>query len=107
MNSEHELYRILDAAANRAREGLRVVEDYARFVLNDPFLTEQLKQVRHELASAIMALPATALLAQRDTLTDVGTTINTSAEGQRNDAAHVLTANWKRLQEALRSLEEF
>jgi thiamine-phosphate pyrophosphorylase len=52
-------------------------------------------------------LPAAALLAQRDTLTDVGTAINTAAEGQRQDAAHVLTANWKRLQEALRSLEEF
>lgn len=107
MTHEHELYRILDAAANRAREGLRVVEDYARFVLNDPFLTEQLKQVRHELAGAMQLLPAAALLAQRDTLTDVGTTLNTAAEGQRQDAAHVLTANWKRLQEALRSLEEF
>ncbi len=107
MNPDHELFRILDAAANRAREGLRVVEDYARFVLNDPFLTEQLKQVRHELAGAMQALPAAALLAQRDTLTDVGTAISTAAEDQRHDAAHVLVANWKRLQEALRSLEEF
>jgi thiamine-phosphate pyrophosphorylase len=107
VSHEHELYRILDAAANRAREGLRVVEDYARFVLNDAFLTEQLKQVRHELAGAMQELPAAALLVQRDTLSDVGTTINTAAEGQRHDAAHVLTANWKRLQEALRSLAEF
>ena len=107
MIHEHELYRILDAAANRAREGLRVVEDYTRFVLNDPFLTEQLKHVRHELARATQLLPATALLQQRDTLHDVGTTLSTKSEAQRQDATAVLTANWKRLQEALRSLEEF
>ncbi|MEN6495839.1 MAG: hypothetical protein ABFD16_16275, partial [Thermoguttaceae bacterium] len=41
--------RVLDAAWNRAREGLRVVEDYTRFVLDDRHLTEQLKQLRHEL----------------------------------------------------------
>ena len=29
------LLRLLDANANRAREALRVTEDYARFVLND------------------------------------------------------------------------
>jgi thiamine-phosphate pyrophosphorylase len=107
VSHEQELYRILDAAANRAREGLRVVEDYARFVLNDPFLTEQLKQVRHELARAMQMLPAGALLKQRDTLHDVGTSLSTPSEGLRQNATAVLTANWKRLQEALRSLEEF
>ena len=44
-----DLGRILDASANRAREGLRVVEDYVRFVLDDPGLTERLKEVRHRL----------------------------------------------------------
>ncbi len=34
------LLRVLDAAANRAREGLRVVEDYVRFVLDDRHLTD-------------------------------------------------------------------
>jgi thiamine-phosphate pyrophosphorylase len=107
MNGEQEHYRILDAAANRAREGLRVVEDYARFVLNDPFLTDQLKQLRHELTAATQLLPEASLLAQRDTLHDVGTSLSTFSEGQRQDTAAVLAANWKRLQEALRSLEEF
>ena len=31
-----DVARVLDASANRAREGLRVVEDYVRFVLDDP-----------------------------------------------------------------------
>ena len=35
-----DLGRILDASANRAREGLRVVEDYVRFTLDDPGLTD-------------------------------------------------------------------
>ncbi len=47
-----DLGRILDASANRAREGLRVVEDYVRFVLDDPGLTRRLKEVRHRLAQA-------------------------------------------------------
>ena len=47
--------RVIDAAANRAREGLRVVEDYVRFVLDDAHLTEQLKTMRHELTAAALA----------------------------------------------------
>ncbi len=62
MNHEQELYRILDAAANRAREGLRVIEDYARFALDDKFFTEQLKQIRHDLAQATQMFPASSLL---------------------------------------------
>ncbi len=44
--------RILDANLNRAREALRVVEDYARFVLNDDALCGELKQLRHDLVAA-------------------------------------------------------
>src|SRR4051794_4807942 len=33
--SDGPVLRLLDANANRAREALRVVEDYARFVLDD------------------------------------------------------------------------
>ena len=50
MNNAH--LRILDAALNRAGEGLRVVEDYVRFVLDDPFLTRQIKTLRHELSDS-------------------------------------------------------
>ncbi len=37
--------RLLDANANRAREALRVLEDYARFVLDDGGLSGGLKDV--------------------------------------------------------------
>jgi len=44
--------RVLDANANRAREALRVIEDFARFVLNNDELSARLKELRHELAAA-------------------------------------------------------
>ena len=72
-----DLGRILDASANRAREGLRVVEDYVRFVLDDPGLTRRLKEVRHRLAEAERGLDEHLLLGSRDTREDVGTHIMT------------------------------
>jgi thiamine-phosphate pyrophosphorylase len=102
-----DLGRILDASANRAREGLRVVEDYARFVLDDPMLTRRLKDVRHRLAGALGGLDPELLLSARDTPGDVGTHIMTATERVRTSPRALLTANFKRAAEALRSLEEY
>jgi thiamine-phosphate pyrophosphorylase len=99
--------RILDAELNRAGEGLRVVEDYVRFVLDDLFLTGQAKSLRHDLAEAATAIPAIERHAARDTTADVGTQIATKSEGQREDAWSVCAASFKRSEQALRSLEEF
>jgi thiamine-phosphate pyrophosphorylase len=97
--------RLLDANANRAREALRVLEDYARFALNDQALAAQLKAVRHGLAAALATLAPDALLA-RDTPGDVGTTNKTAAEFTRRTLAEVVIAAGKRLAEALRVVEE-
>src|SRR5262249_39144008 len=43
----------------------------------------------------------------RDTLHDVGTTLTTAQEQYRGSAADVVQANARRLQEAMRTLEEF
>lgn len=99
--------RILDASANRAREALRVIEDYIRFALDDAFLSGELKRLRHDLTEALSSVGTVRLLAARDTLQDVGTTLKTDAEQQRHSLLAVVRANLKRLQEALRSLEEF
>ena len=101
------LARIIDANANRAREALRVIEEYARFVLEDAGGSEQIKQARHALAAALGRFPAGELLAARDTPGDVGTAISTASERQRGGAADVLAANCKRLTEALRAIEEY
>ena len=102
-----EAARIVDANLNRGREALRVLDDYARFSLNDRLLTQQFKAIRHRLADATNHLSAAALLAARDTPNDVGTEITTSGEYTRGSAAQVASVNLKRLQEALRSAEEF
>lgn len=99
--------RVLDAAANRAREGLRVIEDFVRFVLDDRHLTDLCKQLRHDLTDALARVPAQHRLVARDTQADVGTVLTTVSEQNRTDAVAVLAANFARLQESLRSLEEF
>lgn len=105
--SLNDTFRILDAAANRTREGLRVVEDFARFGLNDAHLSRILKEHRHELATILSQIPAASLLASRDTLRDVGTNISTESEYQRTSPVDVISAAFKRMQEALRTLEEY
>lgn len=99
--------RALDASLNRASEGVRVVEDYARFVLDDRLLTQLAKELRHELAEIGATIPLADRHASRDTAADVGTTLSTAAETSRADAWGVCTASQERLQQALRSLEEF
>lgn len=101
------VWRALDAAGNRAREGLRVVEDYLRFGLDDRHLTEQLKSLRHALSTVVEQMPVAQRLAARDTRADVGTNITLRSESQRDDAESVVVASLKRTGEALRSLEEF
>jgi len=101
-----DLYRILDAGIDRAREAIRVVEDYCRFALDDPFLCREAKELRHDLVEAIADLPAHRLLEARETQRDAGAQISTATEVTRDSLRAVATANLKRLQEALRSLEE-
>ncbi len=99
--------RTLDAAANRAREGLRVVEDFVRFSLDDAHLSRLLKELRHELTERLSDLDRMGLTAARDTQGDVGTRIKTVHEQTRLRPIDVVVANCRRVEEALRTLEEF
>jgi thiamine-phosphate pyrophosphorylase len=99
------LLRLLDANGNRAREALRVLEDHARFVLDDDALTGELKRIRHDLVGPLRDLLAEAVL-HRDTPGDVGTSIKTEGETTREDLGAVVTAAGKRLGEALRAISE-
>ena len=99
--------RILDANLNRTREALRVMEDYARFVLNLAQLSSELKNARHELREVAEMLDAQELLSGRNTPGDVGTTLCSAGEMERSDAVAVVTAACKRAVESLRVLEEF
>jgi thiamine-phosphate pyrophosphorylase len=101
------ILRILDAELNRSAEGLRVVEDYVRFVLDDAHLTELLKLLRHDFAAAARELPAADRHSARDTAGDVGTQITTPSEGRRGDAWDVCAASLERIKQSFRSLEEY
>jgi thiamine-phosphate pyrophosphorylase len=98
--------RILDANVNRAREAMRVMEDAARFALNDPAISSELKNLRHDLRAALAHLPEGWLEANRDTPDDVGVDISAPGEMSRADLADVVIAAGKRLTEALRVIEE-
>ncbi len=101
-----KILRILDANANRAREGLRVVEDYCRFVLDDAELSGAIKRMRHDVTDQMNAIgTASALLGARDSESDVGAREpETNAQPAPRD---VVMANVKRAQEALRCLEDY
>src|SRR5262245_45883372 len=105
--SQTSVLRILDASLNRAGEGLRVVEDYVRFVLDDRFLTGEVKALRHDLATAAVSIESADRHAARNTQQDVGTAVSTEAEAQRHDAWDVCAASFKRAEQSLRSLEEY
>ena len=50
MDVSPDIARIMDANFNRAREALRVMEEYARLVCNDANLADLAKQLRHDMA---------------------------------------------------------
>jgi thiamine-phosphate pyrophosphorylase len=106
MNLDPSVQRLLDANANRAREALRVIEDYARFVLDSVELCGSLKTLRHDFSTATAGFVSEAIL-HRDTPGDVGTQTTTASEQTREDVAHVVVAAGKRLGEALRTIEEY
>jgi thiamine-phosphate pyrophosphorylase len=101
------VYRILDASANRAAEGLRTLEEYARFVLEDPLLTAEAKAIRHELRIALEAVPTDLRLAARAVASDCGTTVVAGDEMVRGEVGDVAGSAAARTQQALRCLEEY
>jgi thiamine-phosphate pyrophosphorylase len=100
---EFAVCRILDANLDRAREGLRIIEEWCRFGLNQAALAAECKQLRQELAR----WHGDDLRAARDTPNDLGTELTHPQEEHRSSVAQVLRVNFCRVQEALRVLEEY
>ncbi len=98
---EPSLYRVIDANLNRLKEGVRVIEDIARYVNNDKALASKLKEIRHQ--SRIDDLQN--LLNSRDSVNDVLRPTVTS-EMNRDSLESIIIANYKRAQESSRVLEE-
>ncbi len=106
VTDETDGLRIVDAAANRAREGLRVLEDFVRFARDNRLLTAELKTWRHEFSRLLNHFGERGMLASRDTDADVGTSVRTRHETTRDALLDVVRAAFKRTQEATRTLEE-
>lgn len=106
---KEEIYRIFDANINRAREGLRVCEEVARFILCNEELTKKLKGIRHQVTKIIQSLDIDTqkLFAIRDARKDVGARTYPKSEGKRKSYQDIVTSNMKRVEESLRVLEEF
>lgn len=104
---DRRIVRLLDASINRAREAIRVLEDYARFVLDDSYLSAQFKSFRHDFSAWSSRISQRERILARDTEGDVGTKIEGSREYLRETLEDVLASNFSRLQESLRSLEEY
>jgi thiamine-phosphate pyrophosphorylase len=101
--TDRAILRILDANLDRAREGLRVIEEWCRFGLERTDLTDTCKHLRQQLAQ----WHSPDIRAARDTPGDPGTQLTHPQESQREDIRQVLLANFARVQESLRVLEEY
>jgi len=107
INFNKSVYRICDANLNRAKEGLRVCEEIARFTLNNRQLTAEFKLLRHKIDDSALKLSDKYGLARyRNTPSDVGKRIHTG-EFKRSAWQDILFANMQRAKESIRVLEEF
>lgn len=106
-SGQSDVRRLLDANVNRAGEAMRVLEDAARFILNDASLAGALKHLRHDFHQLVRDLPGIPISAMRHTAGDVGTSITTKSEQKRQRISDVVIASGKRLAQALRCCEEY
>jgi len=95
----NSIFRIIDVNVNRVSEGLRVIEDVSRFTLNNQKKTELVRNLRHSLRNNLKKFDK-QLINARDVESDFG--INLTLDTSHNS----MQANFKRIQEALRSIEE-
>ena len=100
---EQAIFRILDANFDRAREGLRIIEEWCRFGINSSTMANECKELRQDLAS----WHHHDFRLARNTPADVGTQLSHPREEQRESIKHLLRANLSRVEEALRVLEEY
>ncbi|MCG2710929.1 MAG: thiamine-phosphate pyrophosphorylase [Candidatus Omnitrophica bacterium] len=104
-----KICRVIDANLNRLKEGLRVIEDILRFIMDDRKLTAQTRKIRHAITEYIKEggfLQSVIILKERQIIKDVGKkSVNT--ELKRKNIADIFLANAQRVKESVRVLEEF
>lgn len=95
--------RVLDANINRICEGLRVIEDVFRFEFNFDNYINELKTMRHFLRENFSS--DDRLISDRDSINDKGKKYS-KIESNRKNFNDILKANFLRVEEGLRVIEE-
>ncbi|MDD4900438.1 MAG: thiamine-phosphate pyrophosphorylase [Candidatus Omnitrophica bacterium] len=106
-SKKNSVDRIIDANLNRLKEGLRVIEELSRFILENKKLNEEIKSLRHKVETVVSkGFDRARLLAQRNSPGDIGRLI-AGNELKRANSADIFFSNIQRIKESLRVLEEF
>ena len=98
-----QIYQIIDANLDRAREGLRVLEDWARFGLGNESFVITLKNYRQILGKNHLDIYKKA----RNFIEDQCKGLSHKEQINRKNAEKIISSNSARVQEALRVIEEF
>jgi len=97
------IYQIIDANLDRAREGLRVLEDWARFGLGKEKYVEKIKNFRQILGKNHLEVYKQS----RNHIEDKCKGLTHQEQINRNTSEKIISSNSGRVQEALRVIEEF
>ena len=101
--SDNRIAQLIDANLDRAREGLRVMEDWCRFGLKRRDFSSQIKDWRQQLGFHHHSIYRKA----RNSSNDPSIGISHPLQKVRSTPEAVFIANSSRVQEALRVIEEF
>jgi thiamine-phosphate pyrophosphorylase len=101
-----KILRILDANFNRAKEGLRVVEDIFRYLFENDRLRKKTRKLRHALDFIVKEKFFKEAILSRDSNKDLGKKVDI-LELKRKNYFEILYVNLQRTKESLRVLEEF
>ncbi len=97
------IYQIIDANLDRAREGLRVLEDWSRFGLGKENFVERIKNFRQILGKNHLEVYKQS----RNHIEDKCKGLTHLEQINRKTPEQIISSNSARVQEALRVIEEF
>lgn len=96
--------RMIDANLNRVSEGLRVIEDILRFVYEEKALQARARVLKHRVRKM---LNAQAYISVRQSSEDVGLSVSQQSDlDKKTDIKQMISANFKRIEEGIRTIEE-
>ncbi|WP_288261915.1 thiamine phosphate synthase [uncultured Prochlorococcus sp.] len=102
-NEDLRIFQIIDANLDRAREGLRVIEDWARFGLGKEEFVEKIKNFRQILGKNHLEVYKKS----RNYIEDKCKGLTHQEQINRKTPEQIISSNAGRVQEALRVIEEF